>query len=578
MLVPEKFLFLNSEATLSFPTAWNDPSLPKLWLYNLHYFDDLNAEEAASERADWHRCLIARWIADNPVGHGNGWEPYPTSLRIVNWIKWSLAGLSTDAGDVGARTTISQRDRVDPAAPEALGGDASGLSPTRRSSDRPELDTAAFHDSLATQARWLERRIEWHLLGNHLLANAKALVFAGLFFEGPEADRWLRKGLAIYDRELPEQVLPDGGHFERSPMYHAIIQEDLLDLLNLAQAYTGAIPEATLVIWRQTVQRMRCWLADMTHPDGRIALFNDAAFGIAAEPAALEAYAGRLGLPPVAADDAPPRTASTGTDQLVRSAQEEARRSLNRGNGGQPPAFPSAPLSIKRLLPSGYVRMANGPITAILDCAPIGPDYLPGHAHADTLSFELSLGTDRVIVNGGTSVYGIGPERQRQRGTAAHSTVEIDGADSSEVWAGFRVARRARVRDLDIRQSQDAIQVSAAHDGYRRLRGRPVHHRQWTLTNRQVVVADRIEGEYRDAVARFHLHPEVDITVCDGGMSGHIQTSAGLSLEWSSLTQARIAPSTWHPEFGLSCDSRCLVVPVIDGRAQLTLTLVRSDT
>ena len=83
---------------------------------------------------------------------------------------------------------------------------------------------------------------------------------------------------------------------------------------------------------------------------------------------------------------------------------------------------------------------------ALLDVAPVGPDYLPGHAHADTLSFELSLFGQRVLVNSGTSQYEAGPERSRQRGTAAHNTVIVDGHDSSEVWAGFRVARRASSR------------------------------------------------------------------------------------------------------------------------------------
>ena len=163
----------------------NDTAKPKLWLYNLHYFDGL-AASADDEHRALQRRLVARWIAENPPGHGNGWEPYPISLRLVNWIKWSLSG-------------------------EAL--------------DR------AWLASLAVQARWLARHIEWHLLGNHLLANAKALLFAGLFFDGPEAWRWFEQGLSIYEREIPRQILADGGHFELSPMYHAIILEDFLDVL-----------------------------------------------------------------------------------------------------------------------------------------------------------------------------------------------------------------------------------------------------------------------------------------------------------------------------------------------------------
>ena len=77
------------------------------------------------------------------------------------------------------------------------------------------------------------------LLGNHLFENAKALIFAGCFFEGAPADAWFECGAQVLGKELGEQILPDGGYFELSPMYHSIILEDILDLLSLQQAYPG---------------------------------------------------------------------------------------------------------------------------------------------------------------------------------------------------------------------------------------------------------------------------------------------------------------------------------------------------
>ena len=169
-LGPRRFRFLNRESEVERPGDWNDSDRTKLWLYNLHYFDDLNAQ-GTGQRSEWHRALINRWIAENPPRQGNGWEPYPTSLRIVNWVKWALVG---------------------------------------------NVLEVQWKHSLAVQARWLQKRLEWHLLGNHLFANAKALIFAGAFFDGQEAEAWLAKGLEILVREIPEQVLDDGGHFERS--------------------------------------------------------------------------------------------------------------------------------------------------------------------------------------------------------------------------------------------------------------------------------------------------------------------------------------------------------------------------
>jgi uncharacterized heparinase superfamily protein len=194
--------------------AWDDPALPKLWRYNLHYFDDLNAQDAAL-RNTLHVALMAQWVRENPPAGGSGWEPYPASLRIVNWIKWSLAGNA--------------------------------------------LPAECVH-SLAVQTRHLSRRLEFHLLGNHLFANAKALVFAGLFFAGGEAERWLSKGMAILEEQVPEQILADGGQFERSTMYHALALEDMLDLINLLRVAGRPVPQA----WPGVAARMVAWLKVMT--------------------------------------------------------------------------------------------------------------------------------------------------------------------------------------------------------------------------------------------------------------------------------------------------------------------------
>lgn len=485
---PESFVFLNRQGLLS-EIGWDGPEPEKLWRYNQHYFDDLNARDAPA-RLEWHHALLADWVARNPPGKGTGWEPYPTSLRIVNWVKWALAGNELP----------------------------------------PEC-----HQSLAVQARWLSRRLEWHLLGNHLLANAKALVFAALYFDGPEAEKWLARGTAILHRELGEQVLPDGGHFELSPMYHALALEDMLDLLNILDANAGALPPTADALRDRIRERspaMQRWLHAMSHPDGGIAFFNDAAFGIAPAAAGLDDYAGRLGLAP---------------------------------------ARPPDPDPVVELPDSGYARLARGPAVLIADLARVGPDYLPGHAHADTLSFELSLHGHRVLVNSGTSVYGDGRERLRQRGTAAHNTVVVAGSDSSEVWSGFRVARRARPLQVRVADEGGRLIAEGAHDGYRRLPGRPVHRRRWTLTERHLEIADEVTPA-APAEARFHLHPAVEI-VREGAFHGHLRLPGGETVRWRAEAAAiGVDAATWHPEFGSSIANECLVLTLAGGRATLHLS------
>lgn len=474
LLSPWTFRILNVEHELAGPEDWNDPDHDTLWLYNLHYFDDLNAENAAA-RGDWHQEVLRRWVAENPPARGAGWEPYPTSLRIVNWIKWSLRGNA--------------------------------------------LSDECLH-SLAVQVRWLWRRLEVHLLGNHLFSNAKALAFAGLYFEDMEAESWYRKGMRILAREVPEQVLPDGGHFERSPMYHRIALEDLLDLVNLHRAYGRQAPSS----WWEAVGRMLRWAALMRHPDDEVPFFNDAAFGVAPSWDELRAYARRLDFPGVEANE--------------------------------PPAGPF-------LLPdTGYAGIHGPEATLFFDVAPVGPDYLPGHAHADTLSLELSLFGARVLVNSGTSTYADGDERLRQRGTAAHNAIMIDGEDSSEVWRSFRVARRARVHEVafDVEQAK----MGASHDGFRRLHGNPVHDRRLRAEERALEVTDTLSGGGTHRVEGFwHLHPSVQVRKSGTGSANDLdlEVASSDSIHRATLSiegpvAVVLEPTTWHPAFGQSLPSR----------------------
>lgn len=484
MLSPIRFCFLNEERTVASAEDWNSPQHAKLWTYNLHYFDDLNAV-AAREREAWHRAHIQRWITEDPPGCGVGWEPYPLSLRIVNWIKWSLAG--------------------------------------------GYLDDNARH-SLAVQVRYLRARLERHLMGNHLFANAKALVFAGCYFDGKEAAGWLRCGMAILARELPEQILPDGGQFERSTMYHALAYEDMLDLGNVGVAFPQVfVPWASEVdCWPAVLSRMGHWLAAMCHTDGEIAFFNDAAIGIAPPPSDLFAYARRLGYKVPAVKD-----------------------------------------GVVHLKESGYIRVQRGRAVMLIDVAPVGPDYLPGHAHADTLSFELSLNGQRVIVNSGTSSYAMGPEREWERSTEAHSTVEVDRQNSSEVWAGFRVARRAYPFGVAVHESDVVIEVKAAHDGYQRLSGRSIHRRTWRLNHSGLTVMDEVHGHHSSAVARYHIHPRISIEAV--GEGGQMVWDGSVAIWRAEIGKASMTKFFYAPAFGVKIAAPCIELHGVDGQVTFAL-------
>lgn len=421
MLGPRSFCFLNVRGELTQAADWA-PEGDRLWSYNLHYFDDLNSVAAANRRT-WHEALIRQWISENRPGEGPGWEPYCLSLRIANWCRYSWSGGILD--------------------PHAV-------------------------QSLAVQARALQRQLEFHILGNHLWANAKALIMAGLFFEGAEAEGWLETGERVLTAQLAEQILADGGHFERSPMYHHILAEDLLELIEAGRLFPGSLSAELEERLRCCGETMLAWARDMSPPDGELAFFNDSAMGIAPSLLVLQRHGRRLGI-------------------------------------GHDPKAPH----LKHLPQSGYVR-AQGPDAVLLvDVGEIGPDYLPAHAHADTLSCEFSLHGVRVLVNTGISTYTAGARRLFERGSAAHNTVVVDSQNSSEVWSSFRVARRARPFGVEAVSDGGGQVIRGSHDGYRRLRGRVIHHRTWRLSERALVVEDRLDGRPRTAEAFWRLHPSV---------------------------------------------------------------------
>lgn len=486
---PLTFRFVGETGNVSRGADWNRKGASKLWLYNLHYLDDLNSIDA-DQRATRIGSLIDRWITDNPPSSGNGWEPYPLSLRIVNLGKWFARHGST----------------------------------------------VPWRSSLALQAEALARMPELHLLANHLFENGKALVFAGSYLDGADAQRWLRLGLSILDDEVPAQFLADGGHVELSPMYHALMLWGMCDLIQLARSSGLPALGERVPGWCRVLGDGLRWLDAMSHPDGDIAFFNDAAFGIAPAVAQLAGYARSLGVP------------------------------------AEPSVVPLP--GVVHLQASGYVAIEHeAGSKTLVDAAQVGCPYQPGHAHADTLSFELSVAGRRILVNGGTSCYGTGTERMRQRSTGAHNTVVVNDLDSSDVWGGFRVGHRAMPRDLDVRREDGCVTVECAHDGYSRLFNPLWHRRKWVASGRRLEVIDAVSGRFDRAVALFHFHPDAIVEPLAGDdYIVRLDDGPRLHVRIEGASGHRLEPATWHPEFGSAVPSRRIVAAMSRGTLKTSVT------
>ncbi len=475
LLEAEKFTFLNETKLLkSSETGWTADGADPLWLYHLHYFDDLHAK-GCEKRSQWHRDLIEKWILENPIGVGPGWAPYSTSLRVVNWVKWHLKG--------------------------------------------NELSKNA-QQSLCVQLRWLNSRIEYRIGGNHLLANAKALVLGGLLFDGEEANRWLARGAELFSAQMSEQILNDGGHYERSPMYQAILIEDLLDLRSVLKMAPDALNLSQFFINVEShLNQMLPWLSALTHPDGTYSHFNDVSLGAAPNQMELFDLATALGI-----------------------EQKSSRFELVHHQE------------------SGYVRFENKNAVVISDAGLVGPKYVNGHAHADTLSFEMSLFGQRIIVNSGTSTYWRQPLRSWQRSTAYHNTVVVNGLNSSEVWSQFRTARMARPFDTVVEASEDGLTFSSAHDGYGRIG--VIHRRQLGLKSNSLEITDRLEGSYMSAEAHLFFHPDVHLVKkerCESSTIWYFSIGEA-SFMIQSASPGEILGSIYYPSFGVSLPNLALVL------------------
>jgi hypothetical protein len=374
----------------------------RLGRFHRQYGDDVLAAARAGDVAEARR-LVATWIEAHPARPGDAWHPYPLSTRVGNWI--------------AALTLV------------------------------PELASPELSSSLWRQLRRLERNVEDDVLGNHVIRNARALVLGGAAFGAAEPTR---RGIAILRREVPEQVLRDGGHYERSPSYHLVVLRDLLEI----QAVS---PHSWLA---EAIDRMREFAAALMRPDGAPALFND------------------------------------GTVDAPQLELPEPREGLSV------------------LGDSGFVVVRDGPLWLAFRCGVAAPRFLPAHAHADALSFQLWWRGRPVVVDPGTFTYEQGADRDWFRSTRAHSTVLVDGRDQFRLWGAFRSGPLAKVALRYAREH--AVEASVV------LPGRIRHVRRIEWEDGDVHVFDTIEGGgthrvISKLVLAPHANPEV---LGDGGELG----------------------------------------------------------
>lgn len=413
-----EYTFLNQTYQINIPEDLVKCS--RLWQYNFLYMDYL-LQPGMTVEEGFH--LLQRFNLFQEYRGAN--EPYTISLRGINWIKF--------------------------------------FSKHEEEIDKSKAPKESLDRYLFIQYNKLSHRLEYHLLGNHLLENGFSLLFGSFYFS--QKDFYL-KAKEILFLELKEQILTDGGHFELSPMYHQIILERLLDCINLLKNNKRFEDQESLLQFLQAkAELMLGWLHEITFRIGEIPVVNDAATGIAPDTITLMEYAKRLGIIP---------------------------KNLPLGE-------------------CGYRMFRWGDFELLADYGIPGPDYIPGHAHSDIFNFILYVRDKPFIVDTGVTTYEDCPRRLYERSTRAHNTVIINGREQSEMWGAFRVGRRAK--PVITRESETLI------EGYHTAYKPNTHYRKIEIQSGKLIIRDRITGPFHKAVAIIHFSPAVDPEITDNTVS-----------------------------------------------------------
>jgi uncharacterized heparinase superfamily protein len=423
----------------------------------------------------------------------NGPEPLLTYAHGFSWLR-HLRSLGTDPARLLARGLVSDWMASAPTGAVARRPDVAGARITAwlghydffaATADDPFRQR--LMSRLVADARSLSAALPAEELDARALTALKGLIAAAVAL--PEHGGFLVRALRFLPREVARQVLPDGTHVERSPLAQLTALQDLTEIRALLQAGQAAPPP----VLARTIEQMAPALRAMRHGDGGLALFN----GSREE-----------------------------TSTLVDLALTQA------GRGSRAPSA---------LNEGGFQRLQAGRTVLIVDAGAPPPPDVDRLAHAGTLSMELSVGRDRMIVNVGSFPAG-GPQWfDAARATAAHSTLVIGDLNSSELLE-HGLGRRPSNVTVQRQEANGAHWLEATHDGWVRPFG-ATHRRRLYLSEsgEDIRGEDVIEAESpQPFTLRFHLHPSVQASLQQDGAAVLMRLRSGGG--W--ILRADVAPLT----------------------------------
>lgn len=471
-IMNDKFTFINITNKVDLTNAWNDKDLQHLWRYNLHYFEYLFRlgyeylrDSSNDQYYDKFKYLIQNWMENNLLGFGDGWYPYTISIRITSWIS---------VYQMFKHRIISDRDFNE-----------------------------RFIESIYLQYKYLKSNQEKDVLGNHYFENIKAIIIGSIFFEDVNVKEKFKEELI---KQLEEQILEDGMHFELSPMYHKIILEDLI--------------------------KITCWLKDDS-------IYNQLIFYIQKMIDVTFSFENEFGKTPAFNDSA------DGISKEYESLLITCKK-----------YFDLTPQFKSEFESSGFYIIKDNCKSLIFDTGDICPSYLPAHGHCDALSFELSLKNKPIIVNSGTYMYQNGKWRSYFRSTASHNTVFISGKEQSQFWGSFRVAKRikkVRRKQFDYRNIKfyAGSYISYCNDEHIRYIG--------NIDKSKIIVLDYVKSAKKENIESYlHFAPGVCVDIEDS-VAKVVFDRTSMRIHVFGISRCEIDKGWYSDKFNVKEENKVLI-------------------
>ncbi|QZA89072.1 heparinase II/III family protein [Salinarchaeum sp. IM2453] len=445
-------------------------------------------QELSDETIAVHRTWMDEWRENYPIAADTDylrryWMPHSVCLRILNW----------------ARYDALFHERLDFEFKKQI------------------------REFIYKHGAFLSDNVEHGVGGNHLIENAAALVIAGVY---ADERSWRKQGTRLFERAATEQFFDDGGHFERSPMYHLIVCQRYLT----AHSLLSAVDERSKIVQQCASEAVR-FLRKLRPPDGCIPLLNDSVFGEALK-----------------------------LDECLRYAEEVGVRgavNTESSSAGLPDSMPE----------SGFYWLGHDDNRMLVAAHEIAVPHIPAHAHVHPGQFCLWVQGERVLTDTGVYEYAAGDRRQYVRDIASHNTVQVGERNPVRLASSFWLWGQINPV-VNVEEQENTLRMTYNVDGI----GRPSysHERTITMSGKTWRVMDELSCN-KSVYSRLHIHPAYE-TARDGNkiiVSGEVPI---LQIEPQNCEGVRTETTPYYPEFGKYLD-RDVIVLERDGSGTINMKI-----